>query len=287
MLDIDLHTHSTASDGTLSPADLMRAARAAGLDVVGLTDHDTTRGWSEAAGALPSGLSLVRGAELSCAYAGPAAESVSMHLLAYLFDPAEPALAAERRRVRTGRLVRGQRMVDLLRADGVDVSWDEVLADAGGATVGRPHIARALVRLGHVADLDAAFGPDWVGTRGRYWAGKEETDAVAAVRLVRDAGGVPVVAHAAAGKRGRTVGDDAIAELAAAGLAGLEVDHVDHSEADRRHLAGLAVDLGLLATGSSDFHGTNKATRLGAHLTDPAAYEALVAQSSGCPVVTG
>lgn len=284
---IDLHTHSTASDGTLSPADLMQVARAAGLDVVALTDHDTTRGWAAAADSLPAGLSLVRGAELSCTYVAPAGEAVSMHLLAYLFDPDEPALAAERRRVREGRLVRGQQMVQMLRADDIDVSWDEVLADAGGGTVGRPHIARALLRHGCVPDLDAAFGPDWVGTRGRYWAGKVETEARTAIGLVRGAGGVPVFAHPAAGKRGRTVGDDAIADLAAAGLAGLEVYHVDHTDADRRHLAGLAAELGMFTTGSSDFHGANKDTRLGANLTDPAAYDALVAQSSGFPVVTG
>jgi predicted metal-dependent phosphoesterase TrpH len=271
----------------LSPAELMRAARPAGLDVVALTDHDTTRGWDEAAAALPRGLALVRGAELSCTYARSPTDAISMHLLAYLFDPDEPALLAERRRVREGRLVRGERMVEKLQADGVQVSWDDVLSDADGGTVGRPHIARALVREGHVPDLEAAFGPAWVGTRGRFWEGKYETDAVAAVRLVRAAGGVPVFAHPRAGKRGRTVDDAAVAELARAGLAGLEVDHEDHDPADRRDLTALAAGLGLLCTGSSDFHGANKATPIGSHLTDPAAYEALVAQATGCPVVTG
>ncbi|MEP6697163.1 MAG: PHP domain-containing protein [Pseudonocardiales bacterium] len=290
---VDLHTHSTASDGTLTPAELMLAAEAVGLDVIALCDHDTTGGWDEAAAALPAGLSLVRGAELSCSYSGRACRgagldgAISMHLLAYLFDRAEPALADERSRVRQSRLARGRLIVERLRADGVEVSWDEVLSDAAGGTVGRPHVARALLRRGYVADLDAAFGPDWVGTHGRYWAGKEETDARAAVGLVRAAGGVTVLAHPAAGKRGRTLGDEAIADLAAAGLSGLEVEHVDHTEADRRHLAGLAADLGLVTTGSSDFHGTNKTTRLGAHLTDPDAYGTLVAPATGCAVVTG
>ncbi len=265
----------------------MLAAASAGLDAVALTDHDTTMGWAEAVAGLPSGLTLVRGAELSCTYPVSRSEGISMHLLAYLFDPAEPALAAERKRVRAGRLTRGRQMIDLLRADGIDLSWDEVLADAGGGTVGRPHIARALLRHGCVPDLDAAFGPQWVGTRGRYWAAKYETDAVAAVRLVRAAGGVPVFAHARAGKRGRTVGDDAIVDLARAGLAGIEVAHVDHTPAQQRELYALADELGLLTTGSSDFHGTNKTTQLGAHLTDAAAYEALVAQAAGCPLVTG
>jgi predicted metal-dependent phosphoesterase TrpH len=285
LLRIDLHTHSTASDGTLSPAALVRAARTAGLDAVALTDHDTTRGWPQAVAALPTGLALVRGAELSCAYVTPAGKGISLHLLAYLFDPAEPNLAAERRRVRESRLLRGERMVDMLRADGVDVSWDEVLAAADGGTVGRPHVARALVRRGYVPDLDAAFTPEWVGTGGRYWAAKYDTEALAAVRLVRAAGGVPVLAHPRA--RGHLVGDDAVAGLAGAGLAGLEVDHADHTEADRTHLAALGADLGLLATGSSDFHGANKSTPLGRHVTDRAVYEALVAQATGCAVVTG
>jgi len=270
----------------------MQAAADAGLDVIALTDHDTTRGWDEAAGALPSGLSLVRGVELSCRHVtatpmSDPAEGISLHLLAYLFDPAEPVLAEQRQLVREGRLSRGQRMLDMLRADGFVLSWDDVLRDAGGGTVGRPHIARALVRAGYVSDVDTAFGPRWLATHGRYWAAKYEIDSVEAVRLVRAAGGVAVMAHPRAGKRGRTVSDTDIADLAAAGLGGLEVEHEDHSPAERRQLAALAADLGLLTTGSSDFHGTNKATPLGAYLTDPAGYEVIVALASGCPVVTG
>ncbi|KXK63312.1 phosphoesterase [Micromonospora rosaria] len=278
---IDLHAHSTASDGTLTPAELVRAAAGAGLDVLAITDHDTTAGWAPALAALPRGLSLVRGAEISCIWAG-VTPAVSLHLLAYLFDPDDPALAAELTRMRAGREVRAERIVDLLRADGIEVSWAEVLAGAGGGAVGRPHIAAALIRAGLVATTSEAFGPRWLGERYRIM--KEDLDVFRAVELVRAAGGVPVFAHPRASRRGPTVPDELIAALAEAGLAGLEADHEDHSPAERAHVRGLAADLGLLVTGSSDFHGTHKTVRLGAFTTDPAAYERIVAESSG---VTG
>ncbi|MEH0938683.1 PHP domain-containing protein [Micromonospora psammae] len=275
---IDLHTHSTASDGTLGPAELVRAAADAGLDVVAITDHDTTGGWEAAVRALPSGLTLVRGAEISCRWHG-VEPAVPLHLLAYLFDPEEPELAAELTRVRAAREVRGERIVELLRADGVDISWPEIMAAAGGGTVGRPHIAAALIRAGLVATTTEAFGADWLGQR--YRLPKEDIDVFRAVSLVRAAGGVPVFAHPRATRRGRIVPDELIAELAAAGLAGLEADHEDHSPAEAAHVRGLAAELGLLVTGSSDFHGTHKTVRLGAHTTDPEAYERIVAASSG------
>ncbi|MFI6264619.1 PHP domain-containing protein [Micromonospora sp. NPDC051006] len=275
---IDLHTHSTASDGTLSPAELVRAAADAGLDVVAITDHDSTAGWAPALDALPTGLRLVRGAELSCRWFG-AEPAVPLHLLAYLFDPDAPELVAELARVRAAREERGERIVNLLRADGIDVSWPEILAGAAGGTVGRPHIALALIRAGLVTSTSEAFGPDWLGER--YRLPKEDIDVFHAVRLVRAAGGVPVFAHPRATRRGRVVPDELIAELAAAGLAGLEADHEDHSPAERAHVRGLAAELGLLVTGSSDFHGTHKTVRLGAFTTDPEAYERIVAEAGG------
>lgn len=278
---IDLHAHSTASDGTTSPADLVRHAVEVGLDVVALTDHDTTAGWAEAAEALPDGLALVRGAELSCTYGG-----VSLHLLAYLFDPDEPVLAGRLAELRDSRVGRAERMVAQLVAAGVPVSWDQVQALAAG-TVGRPHVGQALVEAGVVADLDEAFGSDWIGTRGRYWAGKLELDVLEAIDLVAAAGGVTVFAHPAASKRGRTVPDTTIAAMAAAGLTGLEVDHVDHDEAERAHLRGLAADLGLVTTGSSDFHGSNKTVALGAHRTSPEQYAEIAALATGSEVVSG
>ncbi|NYF56754.1 hypothetical protein HDA35_002585 [Micromonospora purpureochromogenes] len=278
---IDLHTHSTASDGTLSPAELVRAAADAGLDVVAITDHDTTAGWDAAVRALPPGLTLIRGAEISCRWHG-VEPAVPLHLLAYLFDPDHPELVAELARVRLAREVRGERIVELLRADGVDISWPEIMAAAGGGTVGRPHIAAALIRAGLVATTTEAFGVDWLGER--YRLPKEDVDVFRAVELIRAAGGVPVFAHPRATRRGRIVPDELIVELAAAGLAGLEADHEDHSPAEAAHVRALAAELGLLVTGSSDFHGTHKTVRLGAHTTAPEAYERIVAAASG---VTG
>ena len=279
---IDLHTHSTASDGTTPPDVLMREARAAGLDVVALTDHDTTGGWAAAAAALPAGLSLVRGAEISCVRGG-----ISLHLLAYLFDPDEPALATALQELRGSRVGRAETMARMLEADGTGVTWERVQELAGG-TVGRPHLAAALVEHGHVASIADAFTPDWIGEHGRYWVAKTELDVLDAIRLVRGAGGVSVFAHPAASSRGRTVGADVIADMAAAGLAGLEVDHVDHEKSARAALADLAAHLGLAITGSSDFHGENKQVQLGAYTTAQPAYEQLMAAArSGTAVLSG
>jgi predicted metal-dependent phosphoesterase TrpH len=285
---IDLHTHSAASDGTLSPAALVRTAADSGLDVVALTDHDTTAGWAEAVAALPAGLTLVRGAELSCVW-WPTDDQppISLHLLAYLFDPAEPRLKAERDRVRHGRIGRARRMVELMVADGYPVRWEDVLGEANGAPVGRPHVARALIRAGIVSTMDEAFTADFIGTGGRYRVAKPDTDVFDGIALVRAAGGVPVFAHPMAAKRGRVVPDSAYAELADAGLGGIEADHADHEPETRQKIRGIAAELGLFVTGSSDFHGANKAIALGAETTDPEAYERLVAQATGVAPVRG
>ncbi len=282
MTRIDLHTHSTASDGTLTPARLVAAGAEAGLDVMAVTDHDTTGGWAAAAAARPPGLSLVRGAELSCRWHGTD-PAIPLHLLAYLFDPEEPELAAELARVRADREERGERIVELLRADGVDISWPEVLGYAAGGSVGRPHIAQALIRAGLVATTNEAFASRWLGAR--YFVPKADLDVFDAVRLVRAAGGVPVFAHPRATRRGRIVPDQLIGDLAAAGLFGLEADHEDHSPEERRHVRALAERLGLVVTGSSDFHGTHKTVRLGAFTTSPEAYEKIVAAAAGVPVL--
>lgn len=276
---IDLHTHSTASDGTLSPAELMAAAGSAGLSVVALTDHDTTSGWDEAADALPAGLSLVRGAEISCSRGG-----ISLHLLGYLFDPSYAPLSDRLAAVVSSRETRAQRMVELLAADGHPVTWDQVRRAAGG-TVGRPHVAQALIGAGLVGSVEEAFTPDWIGPRGRYWAAKDEVDAVEAIALVRAAGGVTVFAHPAASARGRVVGDEVVEELAAAGLDGIEVEHADHTTDQRAHLRELAAAHGLLVTGSSDFHGTNKDAALGSQVTAPEVLDELVARATGAGVL--
>ncbi|MFF0459937.1 PHP domain-containing protein [Streptomyces mexicanus] len=279
---IDLHTHSTASDGTDTPAELVRNAAAAGLDVVALTDHDTTRGHDEARAALPVGLTLVTGAELSCRLDG-----VSMHMLAYLFDPTEPALLAERELVRDDRVPRAKAMIAKLNALGVPVTWEQVARIAGDGSVGRPHVASALVELGVVPTVSDAFTDQWLADGGRAYVEKHETDPFEAIRLVKGAGGVCVFAHPAAAKRGRTVPESAIAELAAAGLDGIEVDHMDHDPDTRARLRGLAKDLGLLVTGSSDYHGSRKTVSLGAFTTDPEVYGEITRRATGAFPVPG
>ncbi|MEU5367101.1 PHP domain-containing protein [Streptomyces sp. NPDC005925] len=279
---IDLHTHSTASDGTDSPTRLVRTAAAAGLDVVALTDHDTTRGHAEALAALPEGLTLVTGAELSCRHDG-----ISMHLLAYLFDPEEPALLAERELLRDDRVPRAKGMIARLNALGVPVTWEQVCRIAGDGSVGRPHVASALVELGVVPTVGEAFTPEWLADGGRACVEKHETDPFEALRLVKAAGGVAVFAHPAAAKRGRTVPDSAIAEMAAAGLDGIEVDHMDHDPGARARLRGLAKELGLLVTGSSDYHGSRKTCVLGEYTTDPEVYGEITRRATGAFPVPG
>jgi len=232
---IDLHTHSDASDGTDSPAQLVANARVAGLDVVALTDHDTVAGHEEAAAAVQSGghrpIALVRGAEFSCLFKG-----ISLHLLGYLFDPAHPELVREMELLRTDRIRRAEAMVGKLVELGAPVSWEQVQRIAGDAAVGRPHVARALVDVGVVPDISAAFTSAWIGNDGRAYVEKYSLPPERAIALVKAAGGVSVFAHPAASARGATVDEDAIAAFAVAGLDGIEVDHPDHDDAARARL---------------------------------------------------
>ncbi|MDX3691206.1 PHP domain-containing protein [Streptomyces europaeiscabiei] len=279
---IDLHCHSTASDGTDTPAELVRKAGAAGLDVVALTDHDTTRGHAEAIAALPEGLTLVTGAELSCRLDG-----IGLHMLAYLFDPEESELLAERELVRDDRVPRARGMIAKLNELGVPVTWEQVAGIAAGGSVGRPHVATALVELGVVPTVSDAFTEQWLADGGRAYVEKHETDPFEAIRLIKGAGGVAVLAHPAAVKRGRTLPESAIAELAAAGLDGIEVDHMEHDTATRARLRGLAKELGLLATGSSDYHGSRKTCLLGEYTTDPEVYGEITRRATGAFPVPG
>ncbi|TDD38033.1 PHP domain-containing protein [Actinomadura sp. KC06] len=273
---IDLHSHSDASDGTRPPAEVVRRARERGLDVLALTDHDTVAGWDEAAAALPDGLTLVPGIELSCNEDGR-----SLHLLGYLFDPDEPELAAELARIRNDRLIRAQGMVDKLRDLGVDVTWGMVRALAKGEAVGRPHIARAMIEAGAIETQDEAFTERWIAQGGRAYVERYALDPVRAIGLVRAAGGVCVLAHPRARRSGFVFGDEVIERLAAAGLAGIEADHPDHVSEDRARLREIAAALGLAATGSSDDHGAPTGDRLGSETTGPEAFAQLIAGASG------
>jgi predicted metal-dependent phosphoesterase TrpH len=277
---IDLHTHSWASDGTQSPAEVVSAAVEARLDVLALTDHDTTIGWDEAAAAAArGGIALVRGIEISCLH-----EGVSIHLLGYLQDPAAPGLLAELELSRQGRETRAQRMVELLSRD-LKLYWEDVLEHVDpGATIGRPHIADAMVAKGIVVSRNEAFS-DYLYTGSPYFAAHYAPDPVRAVRLVREAGGVSVMAHPFASKRGRVVDDEVIEAMAEAGMAGLEVHHRDHTVEQVRHALSLAASLDLLVTGSSDYHGVGKSNLLGENTTSPLVLEAIEAQATGTKVL--
>jgi predicted metal-dependent phosphoesterase TrpH len=285
---IDLHTHSTASDGTDTPAGLVDAAARAGLDVVAITDHDTTAGWAQAAEALPPGLTLVPGAELSAISVDPrTGRHVSVHLLAYLFDPLSAALVTEQSRLRAERRMRLRAMAQRMADDGLPIDADEVMAALPvDAPAGRPHLAQALVRAGKVADVNQAFA-EYLGNGRGYYLPRQDTPVEIAIQMIADAGGVTVIAHPFARSRGATVTPEVLAELAERGLTGVEVDHPNHDEATRAELRGLARELGMVQTGSSDYHGTNKTIAIGAETTDPEQFEALVAHATGAKIVVG
>jgi predicted metal-dependent phosphoesterase TrpH len=276
----DLHSHSTASDGTCPPADVMRQARAAGLGVIALTDHDTVAGHPAARAALPAGLTLVPGMELSCRLDGH-----SVHLLGYLFDPADPELAEETARIRESRLDRARAMVERLAGLGVPVTWEQVTAIAGDGVVGRPHLARAMVEAGVIGTADQAFGPEWIGDGGRAHVARYALDPARAIALIRAAGGVAVLAHPRA--RGWMVPDEVIADLAAAGLSGVEVWHPDQDPRQRLHLQDLAARLGLVASGGSDDHGELTGYRIGSDTISADACDRLLSQATGDTPVNG
>lgn len=274
---IDLHTHSSVSDGTDSPEALVRHAAEAGLDVVALTDHDTCAGWQAAtAAAAEAGVVVVPGIELSTTLEGTGA-----HLLGYLPDPTYAPLAAELARIRSSRVQRLKAISERLAALGVPVRLDDVYAAASRAvTVGRPHVADALVTNGYVRDRNEAF-ERWLGEGRPAFVRKYSPDPAAGIALLTAAGGAVVLAHPWGRGSRRVLVPETLAELAAAGLSGLEVDHGDHDEAARRELRRLARELDLVVTGSSDYHGAGKTGhRLGAETTDPEQYERLLERAA-------
>lgn len=284
---IDLHSHSRVSDGTDSPAELVRRAARLGLSVVALTDHDTFDGLDEASGEAArlsadrsqgDGIRLVRGVEMSTSLHG-----VSVHLLGYGCDEADPALAAELVRLRSGRGGRLQPMLDRLAELGYPLRRADVLAQVGDSpSVGRPHVADALVRAGYVADRTEAFDR-LLADGGPAYIPRYATDLVTAIGLVLGAGGVPIIAH----PWGRSVRRPEVVRrlpelVADAGLAGWEVDHHDHGPQVRAELGALGRRLGVITTGSSDYHGTGKVGHeLGSERTDPAMWARLAERLDG------
>lgn len=278
---IDLHAHSNVSDGTETPAVVMQAAATAKLDAIALTDHDSTDGWAQAAeAAILAGVAFVPGIEISCR----TAKGISVHLLSYLHDPAHPGLMEEITKAKDARLTRAEHMVTLLAED-YPLTWDDVIHHvAPGATLGRPHIADALVAAGVVSDRSEAFS-SILTSRSRYFVQHYAPDPAVAVELVRAAGGVPVFAHPVASARGRIVGEQTYQDMIDAGLAGLEIEHRDNPEEGRRFLRRLAERHDLLVTGSSDYHGTGKPNLLGENLTAPEVLARIEEMGTGSTVV--
>ncbi len=275
MPGFDLHTHSTFSDGTLQPEQVVELATTRDLAGIALTDHDTTEGVERARkAARASGLEVLLGCELSAEQHGE-----PVHVLGYGFDPAEPVFAARRAWLREGRVGRARRMVERLRALGADVDLDRVLELAGSGSVGRPHVAHAMVEAGVVADVKSAFVPEWIGTGGRAYVAKDAVGPVEAVELIRGAGGVAVLAHPSLHAGAGAVPEPVIRAMAAAGLDGLEVDHPDQEPAERARLRALAGELRLEVTGASDCHGALYGYRLGVERTPDTTVERLLARA--------
>ncbi|AAT88805.1 conserved hypothetical protein [Leifsonia xyli subsp. xyli str. CTCB07] len=264
------------SDGTDTPGELVRAAAAAGLGTVALTDHDSTAGWLDAAAAgAEAAVTVLPGMELSTRL-----DFASVHLLGYLFDPEDAALAAETQRVRDGRRCRAEDMVRRIAED-YDITWDDVLAQvAEGATVGRPHIADALVARGLVESRSAAFAGVLHWRSGYVWP-HYAPEPLTGVRLIREAGGVPVLAHPATCGRGTVIPEERLRRLVDAGLFGLELDHRENRPAGVALLRELAAKYGLAVTGSSDYHGFGKPNRLGENTTDPAVVDRMIEEATG------
>lgn len=274
-----MHAHSNVSDGTQTPAALLAAAAAAHLDVMALTDHDSTAGWDEAiAAASLRNVGLVPGMEISC----KTSQGVSVHLLCFLHDPAHPGLLEEITKAKIARQTRAERMVERLAED-YPLNWDDVSAHvAPGATVGRPHIADALVAAGIVSDRNEAFA-SILTSHSRYFVSHYAPDPVLAVELVREAGGVPVFAHPVASARGRVVSPEIFNDMIDAGLLGVEIDHRDNPAEGKAWLRRLAARKDLIVTGSSDYHGAGKPNVLGENTTSPQMLERILGAGTGSP----
>jgi predicted metal-dependent phosphoesterase TrpH len=265
---IDLHTHTTSSDGTDTPRELVNKAIVQGLEVLGISDHDTTSGWQEATESLRGNLKLALGAEISCL----TDDGISVHMLGLLFDPLHQEMQTVLEETRDGRLPRMRKMIQKMQAEGFDISIEDVeKVMPAGATMGRPHLADALVNKKIVKSRDEAF---------------TAPTPIEAVKLIRRAGGVAVIAHPFASRRGQILGTKDFTDLVMAGLNGIEVDHRDHNPSERAMLRVIATELDLVITGSSDYHGTGKLNSLAENHTDRAQWERLESEANARRVVS-
>ena len=279
---IDLHTHTSYSDGTDTPAQLINKALAAGISIIGLTDHDSISGWQEATDALRTGISLVPGAEISC----QTPDGISVHILGLLFDSNNSELMSTLEKTRENRHGRMEKIIARINEADIDITMDDVLEQlSAGATLGRPHLADALVKKGIVASRDEAF-TQMLHNNSKYYVSHYSPTPEAAIKLIKAAGGVSVIAHPMASHRGRTISLDTFGSIIQAGLDGIEVDHRDHSPDEKLQLIKLANESNLVMTGASDYHGNGKLNTLGEYTTRPEQWEKLESRSNARRVIS-
>lgn len=268
---IDLHTHTTFSDGTDTPTQLINKALAAGITTIALTDHDSISGWQEATTALRPGICLVPGAEVSC----QTLDGISVHILGLLFDSSNTELIDTLEKTRENRFGRMEKIIAKINEAGIEISMSEVLEQlSDGATLGRPHLADALIKKGVVASREEAF-TQMLHNHSKYYVSHYSPTPEAVIKLIKDAGGVSVIAHPMASHRGRIISLDTFGSLIQAGLDGIEVDHRDHSAEEKTQLISLAKESKLVMTGASDYHGNGKLNLLGEYTTEPAQWQKL------------
>ena len=268
---IDLHTHTTFSDGTDTPTQLINKALATGITTIALTDHDSISGWQEATTALRPGICLVPGAEVSC----QTLDGISVHILGLLFDSSNTELIDTLEKTRENRFGRMEKIIAKINEAGIEISMSEVLEQlSDGATLGRPHLADALIKKGVVASREEAF-TQMLHNHSKYYVSHYSPTPEAVIKLIKDAGGVSVIAHPMASHRGRTISLDTFGSLIQAGLDGIEVDHRDHSAEEKTQLISLAKESKLVMTGASDYHGNGKLNLLGEYTTEPAQWQKL------------
>ena len=279
---IDLHTHTSYSDGTDTPRQLINKALAAGISIIGLTDHDSISGWQEATDALRTGISLVPGAEISC----QTPDGISVHILGLLFDSNNSELMNTLEKTRENRHSRMEKIIARINEAGIDITMDDVLEQlSDGATLGRPHLADALVKKGIVASRDEAF-TQMLHNNSKYYVSHYSPTPETAIKLIKAAGGVSVIAHPMASHRGRTISLDTFGSIIQAGLDGIEVDHRDHSPDEKSQLIKLANESNLVMTGASDYHGNGKLNTLGEYTTRPEQWEKLESRSNARRVIS-
>ena len=282
---IDLHTHTTASDGTDKPFEMLENASKAGLTVVAMTDHDSVEGWREVRSKrdqIPSGLTIVPGAEVSTR----TQLGMSVHIVGLLFDAKNEKLAKLLSDTRDDRIPRMEKMIEKLQAAGYQVTMQDVEeVKPVGATLGRPHLADALIKNGIVASRDEAFA-ELLHNNSQFYVSHWAPSPVEAIRAIAAAGGVSILAHPFAEKRGAVLTFGEVTELAAAGLNGIERNKRDQDEAAHSKIDQLSSEHNLIKVGSSDYHGSARANQLGEEQTPLDLWENLASKASGDEVFT-